>query len=174
MRTLLLDQGDKNHNCRRDQHAVEPPHAAYPSIPRSNVLLLRANWRKVVVRLARAIWKISEGGMDCGKIGWVVSTRLLTPTSKRFTTQAHGSPGPRRGFLFAPVVDRIAGGRSVAERRSTLARGSYFRRKISVSFYATEERMIETPHALAVLVVLCGAVVILALVDRIKERRQRR
>jgi hypothetical protein len=34
--------------------------------------------------------------------------------------------------------------------------------------------MIETPHAFAVMVVLCGAVVILALVDRTKERRQRR
>jgi hypothetical protein len=34
--------------------------------------------------------------------------------------------------------------------------------------------MIETPHAFVVVAVLCGAVVILALVDRIKERRQRR
>lgn len=34
--------------------------------------------------------------------------------------------------------------------------------------------MIETPIALAGVAVLCSAVVILALVDRIKERRQRR
>jgi hypothetical protein len=33
--------------------------------------------------------------------------------------------------------------------------------------------MIETPHAFVVVAVLCGAVVILALMDRVKERRRR-
>ena len=140
-------QGNKTHNCQCDQRVVEPTHAVCPSI---NVLLLRAVRRKAVVRLVRAKWTIKNRFHPkvvwIAKIGWVVSTCLLTPRVSDLRRKPLEGSVSRRGFLFAPVVDRIAGGRNVAERRSTLARGSYFCRKIGVSSYATEERMIETPQ----------------------------